>query len=66
MNIKPKQLSLSVNYITFFDKLEKANFIYNYVIEKDTNINYLMQNILNEVDYIVSLLMEWIKTEMEK
>jgi len=47
MNINPNDLTLSINYITFFDKLEKANFIYNYVIENDTTIDYLSKNILN-------------------
>jgi len=47
MEINPDDLTLSINYLTFFDKLEKTNFIYNYIIENDTNIDYLYQNILN-------------------
>ncbi|MBQ9011118.1 MAG: hypothetical protein IJ093_00520, partial [Bacilli bacterium] len=48
MNINPEELSLSINYFTFFDKLEKTNFIYNYIIENKTDIEYLNQTIIND------------------
>lgn len=32
LNIKPEDIDLSVNYLTFFDKLEKANTIYENVL----------------------------------
>ena len=33
LNIKPEELDLSINYIVFFDKLEKSNQAYENVIE---------------------------------
>lgn len=37
LNIKPEDIDLSVNYLTFYDKLEKSNTIYENIIslEKD-------------------------------
>ena len=35
LNILPTDINLSVNYLSFFDKLEKANTFYNRIIEKD-------------------------------
>lgn len=32
LNIKPEDIDLSVNYLTFYDKLEKANTIYENII----------------------------------
>lgn len=37
MNIKPNKLSLSPTYISFFDRLEKINEIYNQIINDDNN-----------------------------
>ena len=47
MNIRNSDLALSINYISFFDKLEKANFIYNYVIDNNCDIAYLNTYLLN-------------------
>ncbi|MBP3707011.1 MAG: hypothetical protein J6J36_00135 [Clostridia bacterium] len=39
LNINPKELDLSINYIIFFDKLEKSNNTYENIISLD-NVNY--------------------------
>ncbi|HIT22168.1 MAG TPA: hypothetical protein IAB56_04295 [Candidatus Scybalousia intestinigallinarum] len=35
LNVDPNEYALSINYLAFLDKLEKANALYNQVIEKD-------------------------------
>ncbi len=35
LNILPTDVNLSINYLSFFDKLEKSNAFYNIIIEKD-------------------------------
>lgn len=37
LNIKPEDIDLSVNYLTFYDKLEKANTIYENIIALEKN-----------------------------
>ena len=42
LNIDVKELKLSSNYISFFDRLEKANYLYNEIMElNNTNFHYL-------------------------
>ena len=42
LNIDVKELKLSSNYISFFDRLEKANYLYNEIMElNNTNFKYL-------------------------
>lgn len=39
LNIDVKDLKLSSNYISFFDRLEKANYLYNEIVELD-NVDF--------------------------
>lgn len=42
LNIDVKNLNLSSNYISFFDRLEKANYLYNKIIkQKNIDFEYL-------------------------
>ena len=43
MDITPRQLSLSGNFLAFYNKLEKASYLYNFVVENDCNIEKLRQ-----------------------
>ena len=45
LNITPRRLALSANYITFCDKLEKTNYLFNYVLENDFSIQKLHQEV---------------------
>ncbi len=53
LNITPRQLALSANYLTFFDKLEKTNYLYNYVIEKDCSLEALRETVFGPKDPLV-------------
>jgi bleomycin hydrolase len=53
LNITPRQLALSANYLTFFDKLEKTNYLYNYIIEKDCSLEKLCETVFGPEDPLV-------------
>lgn len=50
LNIIPRRFALSANFLTFYDKLEKTNFLYNYVLERDVTFNQLRQTVFREQD----------------
>ena len=53
LNIIPRRFALSANYITFFDKLEKTNYLYNYVLETKDNLATLRKTIFSANDPLV-------------
>ena len=53
LNIKPEELDLSINYLIFFDKLEKSNNAYENIISLN-NLDYDYINKENIVKYSVS------------
>ena len=52
LNIVPRELSLSANYLTFYDKLEKTNYLYDYVIENDVSLKKLRETVFGPQDPI--------------
>lgn len=50
LNIIPRRLILSANYLCFYDKLEKTNFLYNYIIEQNLTLPRLRQTIFSAQD----------------
>ena len=53
LNIVPRRFALSANYITFFDKLEKTNYLYNYVIETKDSLAKLRKTIFDANDPLI-------------
>ncbi len=45
LNIVPHRLVLSANFITFYDKLEKTNYLFNYILENDLSLQKLHQEV---------------------
>jgi len=52
LNITPRNFSLSANYITFFDKLEKTNYLYNKILESKESLNKLGKTLFSANDPI--------------
>lgn len=53
MNIKNKNFNLSVNYIQFFHRLEKMNYLYEIIIDRDIDIQEI--NNLNLINKYVGI-----------
>ena len=53
LNIIPRRFALSANYLTFYDKLEKTNYLYNYVLETKDSLKKLRKTIFDATDPIV-------------
>lgn len=47
LNIIPNRFALSANFITFFDKLEKTNYLYNYILETNDSLTKLRKTIFD-------------------
>lgn len=47
LNINKKEFALSPNYLNFYDKLEKANHVYEMIINLDTNFDTFALNDCN-------------------
>lgn len=53
LNIIPRRFALSANYLTFYDKLEKTNYLYNYILETKDSLKKLRKTIFDTTDPIV-------------
>ena len=52
LDIIPRCFALSANYITFFDKLEKTNYLYNFVLENNISLEKLRNTVFDFEDPI--------------
>ena len=67
LNIDVKQLQLSANYISLFDRLEKANHTYNNIIEmKNASIKKVIETEITKLCVSEGGYFEWFEAIVNK